>query len=139
MMPWISKFPLLYALFSSISVLSYTLNARAPSSPDVQLVDVTSEHQTATPCFPALGFTMPSSTPSSLNGWWCNATSEYAFLGFSYEITACKSKISCIKFDLNLTAHFCFARSKLISTQDRVRRHSQEFQRQIRPSLRILR
>ena len=41
-------------------------------------------------CFPALGFTMPSNVPASTNGWWCDPVNEYAFLGFSYEITACK-------------------------------------------------
>jgi len=41
-------------------------------------------------CFPALGFKMPSEVPTNTNGWWCNPTEEYAFLGFSYEITACE-------------------------------------------------
>ncbi|EIN11514.1 hypothetical protein PUNSTDRAFT_98632 [Punctularia strigosozonata HHB-11173 SS5] len=34
---------------------------------------------------------MPSATPKSLNGWWCDASTEYAFVGFSYEVTACQS------------------------------------------------
>ena len=42
-------------------------------------------------CFPSLGFKTPSDVPSSIDGWWCNATTEYAFLGFSYEVTACAS------------------------------------------------
>ena len=41
-------------------------------------------------CFPALGFQMPKSLPSSTDGWWCDPSTEYAFLGFSYEVTACK-------------------------------------------------
>jgi hypothetical protein len=41
-------------------------------------------------CFPALGFTTPSSVPASTNGWWCDPVNEYAFLGFSYEVTACE-------------------------------------------------
>ena len=41
-------------------------------------------------CFPALGFQMPSQTPNHLNQWWCDDTTEYAFMGFSYEVTACK-------------------------------------------------
>lgn len=41
-------------------------------------------------CFPSVGFTMPSTVPSSLNNWWCNADTEYGFVGFSYEVTACK-------------------------------------------------
>ncbi|KAJ2934691.1 hypothetical protein H1R20_g2402, partial [Candolleomyces eurysporus] len=42
-------------------------------------------------CFPAVGFKMPSSVPSSLNNWWCDYSTEYAFVGFSYEISACQS------------------------------------------------
>ncbi|KAJ3516518.1 hypothetical protein NLJ89_g1076 [Agrocybe chaxingu] len=42
-------------------------------------------------CFPALGFTMPTAVPSSTNNWWCNYDTEYAFMGFSYEVTACQS------------------------------------------------
>lgn len=41
------------------------------------------------PCFPALGFKMPATVPSSLDGWWCDSSTEYAFVGFSYEITQC--------------------------------------------------
>ena len=40
-------------------------------------------------CFPALGFEMPETVPSSLDGWWCDSNTEYAFMGFSYEITQC--------------------------------------------------
>ncbi|KAG2129837.1 glycoside hydrolase superfamily [Suillus bovinus] len=42
-------------------------------------------------CFPSAGFVMPSSVPSSTNGWWCSPNTEYAFLGFSYEVSACQS------------------------------------------------
>ncbi|KAF9007458.1 B-(1-6) glucan synthase [Cyathus striatus] len=42
-------------------------------------------------CFPAIGFTMPTATPSSLTNWWCDRSTEYAFVGFSYEVTACQS------------------------------------------------
>jgi hypothetical protein len=41
-------------------------------------------------CFPALGFNMPGSVPSSLTNWWCNTNTEYAFVGFSYEVTDCE-------------------------------------------------
>ena len=41
-------------------------------------------------CFPALDFKMPATVPSSLDGWWCDSDTEYAFVGFSYEITQCK-------------------------------------------------
>jgi exo-beta-1,3-glucanase (GH17 family) len=42
-------------------------------------------------CFPAQGFQMPSGVPSSTDNWWCPAADEYAFVGFSYEVTACQS------------------------------------------------
>lgn len=55
--------------------------------------ELSSRQAAASPpnCFPAIGFTMPSSVPSSLTNWWCDYDTEYAFVGFSYEITACKS------------------------------------------------
>jgi hypothetical protein len=63
---------------------------------DVQLIDglVTdgTEPNTtpaASSCFPALDFVMPANPPADLNNWWCSATTEYAFLGFSYEVEAC--------------------------------------------------
>ncbi|KAN0090824.1 glycoside hydrolase family 17 protein [Tylopilus felleus] len=34
---------------------------------------------------------MPSSIPDSLDNWWCPMDTEYAFMGFSYEVTACQS------------------------------------------------
>ena len=36
--------------------------------------------------FPSLGFQMPSSVPSSLDGWWSDYKSEIGFLGFSYGV-----------------------------------------------------
>ena len=41
-------------------------------------------------CFPALGFQMPLVLPEDNTDWWCDPTTEYAFVGFSYEVTACK-------------------------------------------------
>lgn len=41
-------------------------------------------------CFPALDFQMPDNVPSDLNNWWCSPDTEYAFMGFSYEVTACE-------------------------------------------------
>ncbi|TCD60968.1 hypothetical protein EIP91_009249 [Steccherinum ochraceum] len=43
-------------------------------------------------CFPALNFVMPSSVPDHLDGWWCPPSTEYAFMGFSYEVTECQSR-----------------------------------------------
>ncbi|KAJ7590206.1 glycoside hydrolase superfamily [Mycena floridula] len=34
---------------------------------------------------------MPSSVPSSTTNWWCDPSTEYAYLGFSYEVTDCQS------------------------------------------------
>jgi len=42
-------------------------------------------------CFPAIGFKMPASVPSSIKNWWCDPGLEYAFLGFSYEVSECQS------------------------------------------------
>ncbi|KAH9830827.1 glycoside hydrolase superfamily [Rhodofomes roseus] len=33
---------------------------------------------------------MPDSVPKSTDDWWCDPSTEYAFLGFSYEVTACQ-------------------------------------------------
>lgn len=41
-------------------------------------------------CFPGIGFKMPREPPLSLNGWWCSWSSEYAFVGFSYEVSQCE-------------------------------------------------
>ena len=42
-------------------------------------------------CFPALDFKMPVFLPeNNTHGWWCDPSTEYAFVGFSYEVTACK-------------------------------------------------
>lgn len=58
-----------------------------------------SDHYTRSPasasCFPALGFKMPVDIPSSLNNWWCDPHTEYAFVGFSYEVTQCTSSRPC--------------------------------------------
>jgi exo-beta-1,3-glucanase (GH17 family) len=35
---------------------------------------------------------MPSSTPSNTDNWWCDPSTEYAFVGFSYEVSACQSQ-----------------------------------------------
>ncbi|KAF4598503.1 hypothetical protein EYR38_006907 [Pleurotus pulmonarius] len=57
-------------------------------------------------CFPALGFKMPTSVPSSLTNWWCNPAKEYAFLGFSYEVTACQSPAQLKKEFLDIRNQF---------------------------------
>jgi exo-beta-1,3-glucanase (GH17 family) len=52
-----------------------------------------------TDCYPALGFQQPDQDdlPSDTSDWWCPAEEEYAFVGFSYEVTACQSKSQLMK------------------------------------------
>jgi exo-beta-1,3-glucanase (GH17 family) len=57
-------------------------------------------------CFPAIDFKMPSSVPKSLDGWWCSKYDEYAFLGFSYEISACQSQATLNKEFLDARTRF---------------------------------
>ncbi|KAK0226693.1 glycoside hydrolase superfamily [Armillaria fumosa] len=33
---------------------------------------------------------MPATPPSTTDNWWCDMSTEYAFVGFSYEVTACQ-------------------------------------------------
>ena len=40
-------------------------------------------------CFPAVDFKMPYAVPTSVANWWCNTDAEYAFVGFSYDISLC--------------------------------------------------
>jgi hypothetical protein len=40
-------------------------------------------------CYPALDFTKPSKLPKDNSAWWCDPKDEFAFMGFSYEVTAC--------------------------------------------------
>ncbi len=49
---------------------------------------------------------MPSVVPNNTNGWWCNPADEYAFMGFSYEITFCEFPPSCIPRDFRFITPF---------------------------------
>lgn len=76
----------------AIAALSYTVTSALPSNSSQDQAEVSDIlGPDATNCFPALGFKMPSSTPPdfALAQWWCNPNTEYAFVGFSYEVTAC--------------------------------------------------
>ncbi|TBU41684.1 glycoside hydrolase superfamily [Dichomitus squalens] len=57
-------------------------------------------------CFPALGFKTPADVPDSLDGWWCDDKTEYAFLGFSYEVSACQSPSTLDKDFANIRNNF---------------------------------
>lgn len=43
-------------------------------------------------CFPSLDFSMPDYIPDTTDDWWCPYADEYAFMGFSYEVTPCQSR-----------------------------------------------
>ena len=89
-------FPLLLTLLSAVVTLA------SPSPPGMSHEKLTSKSFQPNPrtgpadsgagahCFPAIGFHTPSQVPESTDGWWCDPATEYAFLGFSYEVSACE-------------------------------------------------
>ncbi|KAF9475442.1 hypothetical protein BDN70DRAFT_883703 [Pholiota conissans] len=93
---------MLFSVLASVALGCFLLEgvAAVPSQldPIVRLNSDLSSKKAATSCFPSLNFTMPSSVPSSLDNWWCSMSTEYAFVGFSYEVTACQS-LSALKKD----------------------------------------
>lgn len=74
-----------------------------------------------TNCFPAIGFKAPSEMPTSIEGWWCHPATEYAFIGFSYEVTAC----ACAIFDKLMPLTRSMNRSEPRPTTERVFGYSQ--------------
>ncbi|KAI0779767.1 glycoside hydrolase superfamily, partial [Fomes fomentarius] len=48
----------------------------------------------------------PFELPTDTTGWWCDPSTEYAFLGFSYEVTACQSKAQLHKEFADIRNHF---------------------------------
>ncbi|KAF5354952.1 hypothetical protein D9756_005421 [Leucocoprinus leucothites] len=72
-------------------------------------------------CFPALGFTMPSELPpeSDFSSWWCDPADEYAFLGFSYEVTECQSKSKLISEFKDIRNRFSSRYVRLYGACDR--------------------
>jgi hypothetical protein len=68
------------------------LGLASADSPTILGLNITGGSTNAANCFPALGFQMPSELPpnSELSSWWCDPADEYAFVGFSYEVTACE-------------------------------------------------
>ncbi|KAH9945671.1 glycoside hydrolase superfamily [Amylocystis lapponica] len=83
-------FTLLYAL---LLYTAHYVQAR-PTSQNVQPHEFGQPHPqavAASSCFPAVGFSMPSAPPADTTNWWCDPSTEYAFVGFSYEVTACQS------------------------------------------------
>jgi hypothetical protein len=88
-------------------------------------------------CFPALGFQMPSTVPNNTNGWWCNPADEYAFMGFSYEITSCEFTAKS-RFPASLSLLF-FPRSDFIPATKGLCRHPKYLQQSLRSPLRGMR
>ena len=81
-------------------------------------------------CFPALGFQMPSKTPTSLSNWWCNTDTEYAFVGFSYDISPCDFlPDQCFLYDTHRDFTF---RSEFDATEDRLFKYEKYVQCKIR-------
>ncbi|KAF4620617.1 hypothetical protein D9613_000782 [Agrocybe pediades] len=72
-------------------------------------------------CFPALDFRMPRQVPhdSQLQHWWCDASTEYAFLGFSYEVTACQSAEQLLQEFSDIRHHFNSRYVRLYGACDR--------------------
>ncbi|KAI0320895.1 glycoside hydrolase superfamily [Amylostereum chailletii] len=83
MAPFVTLSAVLLSLLHAGFVASFPLQASV-SSP-------TNEFVAAASCYPALGFKKPSTLPADNSKWWCNPANEYAFVGFSYEVTACQS------------------------------------------------
>ncbi|KAH9176449.1 glycoside hydrolase superfamily [Lactarius sanguifluus] len=103
-MPSEIMFPLLLTLLSAVLTFaspfppdsrvhhdptSNSSQSNAPAVPAPSTVPPPSSGD-GTHCFPAIGFRTPSQVPGSTKGWWCDPATEYAFVGFSYEVTACQ-------------------------------------------------
>lgn len=81
----------LYSGFSDGCPVSSTLSNSVDDVDDRVFVTMpTAALRPASGCFPGFNFKMPESPPASLTGWWCDWDTEYAFVGFSYEVSACE-------------------------------------------------
>lgn len=89
-------------------------------------------------CFPALGFQMPSVVPNNTNGWWCNPADEYAFMGFSYEITSCEFLTSPYSPGLSVY-HSLLSRPESGPATKGFRRHPIYLQQSLRSPIRGMR
>jgi len=101
MFPLLLLVPFLPAAFVVVSVLASpfhpgphgennsTSNGSLSPAPAANTSASVRRPNSGSNCFPAIGFKTPSNVPSSLDGWWCDSATEYAFVGFSYEVTAC--------------------------------------------------
>jgi len=80
-------------LFFALTCIGIVSAARVDTFRQVKL---STHRKSDGSCFPALGFKMPSEVPpdSEFSSWWCDPVDEYAFVGFSYEVTACRYLVS---------------------------------------------
>jgi hypothetical protein len=87
-------FPLLLQFLPVVSVLAASVLPVSQCKVDSSLLVPPGVNESAPVlhpnCFPALGFKKPSNVPSSVEGWWCDPATEYAFVGFSYEVSECE-------------------------------------------------
>lgn len=84
----------LFSGFSNGSPINSTLSSHERNGGDRTPTTMpTAELRATSNCFPGFNFKMPEGPPSSLTNWWCDSDSEYAFVGFSYEVTACEYSI----------------------------------------------
>lgn len=79
--------PVVSVLATSFQPVSHGIVGSSPLAPQAVNESASVPYPN---CFPALGFEKPSNVPSSVEGWWCDPATEYAFVGFSYEVTECE-------------------------------------------------
>lgn len=82
-------------------------------------------------CFPALGFVMPPFLPPDNTHWWCDPSTEYAFVGFSYEVTACES----VAYQSEHPVHHSAHRPNPGAVTPRVCRHPLSLQLSVCPTI----
>lgn len=91
-------------------------------------------------CFPSLGFVMPDVLPADNTDWWCDPAIEYAFLGFSYEITDCEHSFLPVIYSGALTdSHRPWCRPESRAAERGLPRYPAEFQLTLHPAVRLLR
>jgi len=79
-------------LFFALTCIGLVSAARLPSIELPSQIELSTHKKPDGSCFPALGFKMPPEVPpdSEFSSWWCDPADKYAFVGFSYEVTACR-------------------------------------------------
>ncbi|OBZ68223.1 hypothetical protein A0H81_11811 [Grifola frondosa] len=64
-------------------------------------------------------FMKPLNMPLDNTNWWCDAGTEYAFVGFSYEVTACQSREQLVSEFKDIRNHFNSRYVRLYGACDR--------------------